>query len=129
MRAGFRSVGVSPTPLRGTGWKLVQRGTDSHVRASVSEDSDATAWTRLSKPQVLGRDADATPVARTVVSVLTLGQDCPSHGCLGETPKPRVACVQLFGSRRRALFAYQRLQPSRLQVSPSALSGSVTRYN
>ncbi|MDW8107836.1 MAG: hypothetical protein RMK45_10220, partial [Armatimonadota bacterium] len=33
-------------------------GTDSRVRALVGEDADATAWTGLSKPQVLGRDAD-----------------------------------------------------------------------
>ncbi|MCS7208269.1 MAG: hypothetical protein NZ874_01725 [Fimbriimonadales bacterium] len=32
-------------------------------------------------------------MARTVVSVPLLGHDCPSHGCLGETPKPRGACV------------------------------------
>ncbi|MCS7209056.1 MAG: hypothetical protein NZ874_05730 [Fimbriimonadales bacterium] len=31
-QTGFRSVGVAPTPLRGTGFQLVQRGTDSLVR-------------------------------------------------------------------------------------------------
>ncbi|MCS7208480.1 MAG: hypothetical protein NZ874_02810 [Fimbriimonadales bacterium] len=52
-RTGFRSVGVSPTPLRGTGILPVQRSTDSRVRASgLGHDGPSHA--------LLGRDAQAT---------------------------------------------------------------------
>ncbi|MCS7209044.1 MAG: hypothetical protein NZ874_05670 [Fimbriimonadales bacterium] len=47
---------------------------------------------RMPSYRSVGVLADTT-VARTVLSVPALGHDCPSHGCLGGTPKPRVACV------------------------------------
>ncbi|MCS7209228.1 MAG: hypothetical protein NZ874_06615 [Fimbriimonadales bacterium] len=64
MQAGFRSVGVSPTPLRGTGFQPV------HVARTV-----------VSVPRRRGRQRYG--LDKTVQATL----------CLGETPKPRVACV------------------------------------
>ncbi|MCS7190215.1 MAG: hypothetical protein NZ843_01285 [Fimbriimonadales bacterium] len=64
MRIGFLSVGVSPTPLRSTGFQPVRPCTDSRVRASS-----------------VGRRRDG--LDNLVQATL----------CLGETPKPRASFV------------------------------------
>ncbi|MCS7191064.1 MAG: hypothetical protein NZ843_05640 [Fimbriimonadales bacterium] len=65
MRAGFRSVGVSPTPLRGTGFQPVH---PSHGQSC---------------PCFCRRGRRRYGLGKTVQATL----------CLGETPQPRVACV------------------------------------
>ncbi|MCS7209680.1 MAG: hypothetical protein NZ874_08935 [Fimbriimonadales bacterium] len=53
----YRSVGVSSTPFRGTGFQPVQRRTDSHVRAT-GLDTTVQATLRLGetpKPRASAR--------------------------------------------------------------------------